>query len=121
MTGQLDVSPLGELVVARLRGEPTTALLRSCQERVLGLAHGTRRDKVLYDATAMTAPPVQVALAQRELDEGLPATGLKRAIVVPDSRLAYLARLAFGDGDYRVFYNDPIAAMQWLHGPAGRD
>jgi hypothetical protein len=34
--------------------------------------------------------------------------------VVPNSRLAYLARLAFGEGDYRVFYNDIVAAVRWL-------
>ena len=27
----------------------------------------------------------------------------RRAILVPNSRLAYLARLAFGEGEYRVF------------------
>ena len=32
----------------------------------------------------------------------------------PGSSAAYLARLAFGEGDYRVFYNDMIAAVQWL-------
>jgi hypothetical protein len=39
---------------------------------------------------------------------------LRRAIVVPNSKLAYLARLAFGEGDYRVFYNDFIGAIRWL-------
>ena len=28
--------------------------------------------------------------------------------------LAYLARLAFGEGDYRVFYNDIVGAVLWL-------
>jgi hypothetical protein len=34
--------------------------------------------------------------------------------VVPNTRLAYLARLAFGEGDYRVFYSDMTAAILWL-------
>jgi hypothetical protein len=34
--------------------------------------------------------------------------------VVPTAKLAYLARLAFGEGDYRVFYNDIAAALKWL-------
>jgi hypothetical protein len=62
----------------------------------------------------MTPPPVDVPWAQRELDEQLGPIRLKRAIVVPNSRLAYLARLAFGEGDYRVFYNDMVAAIRWL-------
>ncbi|HKU13860.1 MAG TPA: hypothetical protein VJQ52_05665 [Steroidobacteraceae bacterium] len=24
------------------------------------------------------------------------------------------ARIAFGEGDYRVFYNDMVAAVKWL-------
>jgi hypothetical protein len=34
--------------------------------------------------------------------------------VVPNSRLAFLARLAFGEGDYKVFYNDMVAAIRRL-------
>jgi hypothetical protein len=55
-----------------------------------------------------------VPWAQRELDEQLGSVKLRRAIVVPNSRIAYLARLAFGEGDYRVFYNDTAAAIAWL-------
>jgi hypothetical protein len=33
---------------------------------------------------------------------------------VPNSRLAYLARLAFGEGDCRIFYNDFVAAVKCL-------
>lgn len=36
---------------------------------------------------------------------------LRRAIVVPTAKLTYLARLAFAEGDYRVFYNDLAAAQ----------
>ena len=39
---------------------------------------------------------------------------LRRALVVPNSKLAFLARIAFGEGDYRVFYNDMVAAVKWL-------
>ncbi len=64
----------------------------------------------------MTAPPVDVPWSQRLLDDQLGAIRLKRAIVVSDTKLAYLARLAFGDGDYRVFYDDRAAAVRWLTG-----
>jgi hypothetical protein len=62
----------------------------------------------------MESPVVDVALAQRKLDEELGSVHLRRAIVVPNTRLAYLARLAFGEGDYRVFYSDMTAAIMWL-------
>jgi hypothetical protein len=112
-TGDAWVGLEGDLVVARVSGEPTEALLRSTQEQVLRLAADTG-GRVLYDTLAMTAPPVDVPWSQRQLDDALGPVRLKRAIVVPDTKLAYLARLAFGEGDYRVFYNDRGAAVRWL-------
>jgi len=114
MKGQAWVELVGDLVIARVRGEPTVELLRQTQEQVLFLVRDAGRGKVLYDTLEMEPPPIDVPWAQRELDEGLGGVKLRRAIVVPNSRLAYLARLAFGEGDYRVFYNDIIAAVKWL-------
>jgi hypothetical protein len=112
--GELWVELVGELIIARVRGEPTVALLRECQEKVLFLAQDAGRARILYDVLEMTAPPVDVPWAQRELDDKVGALQLRRAIVVPNSKLAYLARLAFGEGDYRVFYNDMEQAVKWL-------
>lgn len=114
MQNQLWVEPVGDLIIARIRGEPTEAILRECQERVLLLVKDTGHGRVLYDTLEMDPPPVDVPLTQRKLDEDLGSVHLRRAIVVPNSRLAYLARLAFGEGDYRVFYNEMIAAVTWL-------
>jgi hypothetical protein len=111
---QLWVEPVGELIIARLRGEPTADILRECHNQVLQLVRDTNQGKVLYDALEMSTPPVDVPLTQWKLDEELGDVKLRRAIVVPNSKLAYLARLAFGEGDYRVFYNDIVAAIEWL-------
>jgi hypothetical protein len=73
------------------------------------------RPAFLYDALELELPTVDPALVQQQLESELdPHLRLRRAIVVPNSRVAYLARLAFGEGDYRVFYNDMCAALQWL-------
>src|SRR3954447_4659010 len=112
--GQIWVELVGDLVIARVRGEPTEQLLQDLQEKVLFLAQDAGRAKVLYDTLEMEAPPPDVPWAQRALDEKLGSLKLKRAIVVPNSHLAYLARIAFGEGDYRVFYNDMVAAITWL-------
>jgi hypothetical protein len=114
--GQLWIEVVGELIIARVRGEPTEQLLRECQEQVLFLVKDSRRGKVLYDTLEMLPPPVDVPLMQRKLDEEIGDIHLRRAIVVPNTKLAYLARLAFGEGDYRVFYNDIVAAVAWLTG-----
>jgi hypothetical protein len=114
MKGQLWVELVGELVIARVRGEPTAELLHECQDQVLFLVRDAGRGKVLYDTLEMEAPSVDVPWVQRELDEALADVSLKRAIVVPNSKLAFLARLAFGESDYRVFYNDMVGAVKWL-------
>jgi hypothetical protein len=114
LQGQLWVELVGDLVLARVRGEPTAELLKECQEKVLDLVRDAEKGKVLYDTLEMEPPPVDVPLAQQQLDQELGATRLRRAIVVPNSRLAYLARLAFGEGEYRVFYNDIVSAVKWL-------
>ena len=108
------VEVVGELIVARVRGEPTEKILRQCQEEVLFLVREAGRGKVLYDTLEMLPPPVDIPWAQRALDENLGPIALRRAIVVPNSKLAYLARIAFGAGNYRVFYNDIVAAAKWL-------
>jgi len=114
MSGSLWVELSGELIIARVRGEPTVELLEDCQRQVVHLAQEAGRGRVLYDTLEMDAPHVDVPWSQRALDEQLGELKLRRAIVVPTAKLAYLARLAFGEGDYRVFYNDIAAAVKWL-------
>ncbi len=114
MSGALWVELSGDIVIARLRGEPTIELLDDCQRQVVQLAREAGRGKVLYDALEMIPPHVDVVWSQRALDEGLGDLHLRRAIIVPTAKLAYLARLAFGGGDYRVFYNDIAGAVRWL-------
>ena len=112
---QLSVEPSGGIILARIRGVPSEPLLRACQERVLRLIQVTGQCRVLYDALELELPTVDPALVQQKLEAELdPAVRLRRAIVVPNTRVAYLARIAFGEGDYRVFYNDFLAAIRWL-------
>lgn len=114
MTEQVWVECVGDLIVARMRGAVSAEVLRECQERVVALARDSERQRVLYDALEMDPPAVEVTFEQRKLDAALGGLRLRRAIVVPNSRLAYLARLAFGEGEYRVFYSDMVAAVKWL-------
>ena len=112
---QLWVELNAGLILARMRGVPSEQLLRECQDRVLQLARDRNQSRVLYDVLELELPTVDPALIQQKLESELdPALRLRRAIVIPNSRVAFLARLAFGDGDYRVFYNDYPAAITWL-------
>ena len=119
---QLWVEPVGDLIIARVRGLPSAPLLRECQVRVLQVAMGRglgRLHRVLYDALEMTVPDVEIPLLQRELDKDLGSLRFRRAIVVPNDRLAELARVAFGEGDCRVFHDDMTGAVSWLSQEAG--
>lgn len=115
MEEQLWVEPVGGIIIARMRGILTVDLLVECQRRVVQLLQETAQPMVLYDALEMSPPTVDVAWSQRSLDAGLPLRP-RRAIVVPNTKTAYLARLAFADeyGDSRVFYNDIAQACEWL-------
>lgn len=117
MDGSYWVELVGDVIVARVRGQPTPEIIRSCQDAVLTLLRDTTRSRILYDTLEMLDPTADLALMQRSLDASkLGDRTLRRAIVVPNSRLAYLSRLAFADGEHRVFYNDLTGALGWLNG-----
>src|SRR4051812_24147452 len=114
MNGELCDELSGELIIARVRGEPTVELPQECQSPLVRLAPAADPARAVYDTLEMDPPRVDVPWSHRALDEQLGDLHLRRAIVVPTSKLAYLARLAFGEGAYRVFYNDTAAAVKWL-------
>lgn len=115
MSAELSVEPVGPIVLARVRGKPTFGVLTECQARVEQLLEKSPKPWVLYDARELIAPDASLAWSQRALDSTLRLRP-KRAIVVPDKQVAYLARFAFADefSDNRVFYNDMDAAFDWL-------
>ncbi len=116
--GSLWVELVGDIIVVRVRGRPTEDIIRRCQDAVVVLLRDTLGGKILYDTLEMSDPTTQLALTQQTLDAQIASLRVRRAIVVPNARLAYLARLAFGDGEHRVFYNDLSSAFAWLAAPA---
>ena len=119
------VEPVGSVIVARLRGKPTADMLKECERRVRELAGETQHVRVLYDAMELEPPEMDLVLLQQQLDTAkkasLDAASLRTAILVPNTRIAYLSRIAFGhagEANYRVFYNDYGAALKWLEQPA---
>jgi hypothetical protein len=111
---RLWVEPIGNIIVARVRGKPTADLIRECQSRVIALRGDTGCSRIMYDALELERPPIEIVLTQQALTSDLRDSGVKIAIVVPNTAIAYLARLAFGDANHRVFYNDISAAVLWL-------
>ena len=122
---QVWVEPVGTVIVARVRGKPTAEMLRDCERRVLELARATQQVRVLYDALELEPPEMELVLLQKQLDsekkDNLGSASLRTAILVSNTRVAYLARIAFGhagEAHYRVFYSDFAAAFHWLEGDA---
>jgi hypothetical protein len=68
MNQQLWVEPVGELILARLRGRCDEQILRECQHRVFELVKDTHQVKVLYDALELEDPTVDMALLQQKMD-----------------------------------------------------
>lgn len=114
MGSQLWVEPVNDIIIARVRGVPSKELLKECQERILTIVKDTGRNRILYDGLEMEPPPIDVPLSQWKLDSEIASLPLRRAVLVPNTKLAYLARIAFGETDCRVFYNDMTSAVQWL-------
>ena len=121
LSSQLWIEPLGNVVVVRVRGELTESLLKEIHERVIQLLRDTEYTRVLYDTLEMESPDIDIALLQEKLNEKTKQLfadqSLRKAILVSNTRLGYLSRIAFGqfgEGDYRVFYNDLSHALQWL-------
>lgn len=110
----LSISVEDGMIVVKVKGEPSQELLRECHDKILPLVQRGGYTRILYDGSEMIAPGVEVPLSQWKLDRELGAVHLRRAILVPDAKLAYLARLAFAEGDYQVFYNDREQAIRWL-------
>jgi hypothetical protein len=115
------VEPVGSVIVARVRGKPTADMLRECEGRVLELTRDTRHVRVLYDALELEPPEMDLVLLQKQLNsdgrDHAAAASLRNAILVPNTKIAFLARIAFGhagEANYRVFYNDLSAALRWL-------
>jgi len=105
---------LGSLVVVRLTEAITERVLEECQLCMLETLQRTGSKAVLYDLTELQPTPVNVLLYQRLLNEHVRHLDLRRAIVVPNTQVAHLARLAFGVGDYKLFYDDLDAAKRFL-------
>ncbi len=112
--GRLWVERVGAIIIARIRGVPTAELIRECQNRVIALHRDTGCGRIMYDALELERPPIDIVLEQQALTDELRASGIRVAIVVPNTSIAYLARLAFGHANHRVFYNDISAAALWL-------
>jgi hypothetical protein len=84
--------------------------------RIIQVVNDTGCQSGLFDLLEADAPTFDGMDAQAALNSELKVLDLRIAIVVPNSRLAYLARMVFNDESHRIVYNDMAEAVLWLHG-----
>lgn len=111
---QLWIEPVGDLILIRLRGTLSAGLIIECQKRLIQLLNETNQRKILYDILEVDSAPDELTMIQWGLDQTIEEMTLRRAVVVPNSRLAYMSRIAFGEPDLKIFYNDMAGAIRWL-------
>lgn len=116
MNYDLKVELVDSVVVAWVTGGITDEAVRERHTRILEIAKAHGVKGVLFDCLHSHEPTFEVIDVQRGLNSVLKVLDMRIAIVVPHTRLAYVARLIFGDENYRVFYDDFDAAMLWLRG-----
>jgi hypothetical protein len=108
---------VGDLILVRVSGPAEEQVILDCQKSAVQLLKDTNCRRILYDALEMENPTIDVALLQQRLSEQFAEfAGLRVAVLVTNTRTAYLGRLAFGSAEHRVFYNDMAAAVDWLKG-----
>lgn len=97
----------------------TAELVRERSARILQIAEDTGCKKLLLDDLELDPMPYEAVKLQQSLNEPLDALNFCIAVLVPNSRLAYLARVQFHGRNHRVLYNDMTAAIMWLSKQAG--
>jgi hypothetical protein len=111
---KISVEKVGDLIVARIQGALTDAIFQERHDRVLSALGARREGKVLFYDVEREPPSADLVLFQQRLDTQLSSIRLRRAVVVSDTKTAYLARVTFTRGTDRVFYDDLSAAVRWL-------
>ena len=105
---------VGQIIIARILGALTEALLEMRHQRILQTAKTTACKKLRLDDLQTKAPTYADIEKQRSINVELHALEFKIAIVVPETQMAYLARLKFSHENHRIFYFDLAEAISWL-------
>jgi hypothetical protein len=113
--GRLTCEVVGQHVVARVLGGPTTAAaLEEGHAELLTLVRSSGHTSVLYDLRELDVQSAQALLQQESSEREASDLRLRRAIVVSNMSVGYLARLAFSADECGVFFRDYDSAVRYL-------
>ena len=114
MDGRLTCEIVGQFVVARVHGGPTAKALADGHAEMLTLVRSSGHTSILYDLRELDVQSAKALLQQETIEREVGGLRLRRAIVVSNMSVGYLARLAYSADDCRVFFGDYEAAVGYL-------
>ena len=110
--GRLTCAVVGQYVVVRVLGGPTTAVaLAEGHAELLTLVRSSGHTSILYDLRELDVQSAKALLQQEREASDL---RLRRAVVVSNTSVGYLARLAFSADECGVFFGDYESAVRYL-------
>lgn len=115
MQGQFWIDSVGQIIIVRAKGKTSVTAVRERHARIIQLSQKTGCKKILFDFLEAEAPSYEVKAIQQQLNIELKALNFRIAIVVPNFLLAYHGRIAFGDDNHRIVYEDLTEAVSWLN------
>jgi hypothetical protein len=119
---QLWIELVDGIVVIKLRGLVSAALIQRCQPGALEWRGSAESPPVLYDALELHAPPWAFELPELRHSPSIAMIPTRAAIVLADARLRNPLRRAFSEAfaECRIFEGDLEAAYSWVRGGRGR-
>lgn len=111
MTGLVWVNRVGDIIVARTRGEMTVDLLLERHRRISQIERESGIRNLLLDNLETAPFPYDLIAEQQTLNTDFEARNFYIAVLVPNSTMAFLARIQSGSQQHDVFYNDMPGAL----------
>lgn len=99
MTEQLWIEPVGDIVLVQLKGMVSGEIIDECHKRILRLTQELGHGRVLLDLQEVEPPSLDVATYPWNIELQTGPLKLRRAVLVSNTRRAYLARMAFGENE----------------------
>lgn len=118
LPNKLSAEVINGVVFIKVVGALSETVLEQRHELMLRCADATGAKRVLFDVRGAKPPSEEARGLQQKLNSQFSVLGLKLAVVVSDTRMAFLARQTFFGLHHHVVYDDVEIAATWLRGLA---
>lgn len=113
---KLSVEVETDVVFIRVVGALSESITVQRHDLMLQQTEATGVKNVLFDVRAAQPPGEEARCLQQRLNLQFSTLGLKLAVVVSSTRMAFLARQTYFGLCHRVVYDDVQVAASWLRG-----